>query len=81
MAQDFQAVYEHGVFRPLSRMNLPDHARVVLTLQGSFQGATVQPVLVDNLLGSAIDEPDLIDQVVDSAMNARETYPLRAEEE
>jgi predicted DNA-binding antitoxin AbrB/MazE fold protein len=33
MAQQFEAVYEHGVLRPLQPLQLPEHQHVCLTLE------------------------------------------------
>lgn len=33
MSQEFQAIYEHGVLRPITPLNLPESAEVTGTLQ------------------------------------------------
>ncbi len=35
MIQTFQAIYEHGVLRPLVPLSLPDRAQVEVTIQGN----------------------------------------------
>ena len=37
----------------------------------------VKPAATDELLGLFRDEPELLDQIVEEAMSARETQPLR----
>jgi predicted DNA-binding antitoxin AbrB/MazE fold protein len=37
MTQSIQAIYEHGVFRPLEPVNCTEHERVVLTVSESPQ--------------------------------------------
>ena len=45
MDQPIDAIYDHGVFRPLAPLNLPDQARVKLTVDGPQAGsATHQDV-------------------------------------
>ena len=39
MTQSIQAIYEHGVFRPLEPVHLTEHERVVLTLSEAPQSA------------------------------------------
>ncbi len=33
MSQEFDAIYERGLFRPLQRVDLPEHAKVHLHIQ------------------------------------------------
>lgn len=51
------------------------------TLKAWFQQLIERQIIVaaaeDPLLGMFVDGPDLIDEIVDSAMQTRETYPLR----
>lgn len=51
------------------------------TLEAWLQQLIERQIIVaaaeDPLLGMFVDEPDLIDEIVDSAMQARETHPLR----
>ena len=51
--------------------SLEDLVREIIEQLGSFGGT------VDPLLGMFADEADLVDQVVDSALKAREEHPLR----
>jgi predicted DNA-binding antitoxin AbrB/MazE fold protein len=76
MSQEFQAIYEHGVLRPLSPLDLPEAAKVVVTLRDA-SAATRDPT--DPLIGLMSDDPELVDKVVESAMTARESHPLRAD--
>jgi predicted DNA-binding antitoxin AbrB/MazE fold protein len=76
MSQELPAIYEHGVLRPLTPLDLPESTRVILTLRPTGDGD--KPVApVDPLLGLMADEPELVDQVVEMAMTARESHPLR----
>ena len=74
--QEFHAIYEHGILRPLTPINLPEAAQVkVVVHQGADKAETLGD---DPLMGFMSDEPDLVDAIVDEAMLARETHPLRA---
>ena len=49
MAQQFEAVYEHGVLRPLEPLRLPEHQHVRLTLEdqpahGALAAETAYPL-------------------------------------
>ncbi len=71
MRQEFHAIYENGVLRLTSPLVLPESTEVV----GSFQaisGDELDSIAVDPLLGLMKDEPDLLDQVVNEALTARE---------
>ena len=76
MSQEFHAIYEHGVLRPLTPLNLPESAEVTGTLHEKNGGAARSPA-TDPLLGLMVDEPELLDEVVEAAMVARERHPLR----
>jgi predicted DNA-binding antitoxin AbrB/MazE fold protein len=39
MSQEFDAIYERGVFRPLDRVNLPEQTKVHLQIQEAAEGA------------------------------------------
>jgi hypothetical protein len=63
-----------------------ERARRLAQARGTTIQALVQSLITqldrgevahDPLLGLFADEPDLLDQVVDQAMQARETQPLR----
>jgi len=75
MSQEFHAIYEHGILRPLTPLNLPESAEVTGFVQqtnGSVDGAFTDP-----LMGLMSDEPDLVDAIVEEAMLARESHPFR----
>ena len=40
MSQEFDAIYERGVFRPLDRVNLPEQTKVHLQIQEAAEGGT-----------------------------------------
>ena len=76
MSQEFHAICEHGILRPLSPLNLPESAEVTGSVQqksDAVKGAPDSP-----LLGLMADEPELMDAIVEEAMLARESHPLRA---
>jgi predicted DNA-binding antitoxin AbrB/MazE fold protein len=73
MSQEFHAIYEHGILRPLTPLNLPESAEVAGILH---ETQNVQQI-TDPLLGLMADEPELLDQVIDDAMIAREAHSFR----
>ncbi len=76
MSQEFHAIYEHGVLRPTTPLNLPEAAEVTGFLQ---QSSDLDRAKSENpLLGLMADEPDLVDAILEDAMLARESHPLRA---
>jgi predicted DNA-binding antitoxin AbrB/MazE fold protein len=77
MSQEFRAIYEHGVLRPLTPLSLPESAEVAGILHQE-NGVGERPVSADPLLGLMSDEPELLDEVVEAAMSARESHPFRA---
>lgn len=77
MSQELPAIYEQGVLRPLIPLDLPEATRVIVTLRPAKRVDT-QAAPLDSLLGLMADEPELVDQVVEMAMTARESHPLRA---
>ncbi len=76
MSQEFHAIYEHGVLRPLAPLNLPESAGVTGFVQQTRlpAGATVG----DPVLGLMSDESELIDEIVEEATMSRESQPFRA---
>jgi predicted DNA-binding antitoxin AbrB/MazE fold protein len=75
MSQEFSAIYEHGILRPLKPLNLPESAVVTGFVQQTNEKSVIQPS--DPLKGFMSDEPELIDAIVEEAMTARESHPLR----
>lgn len=80
MNQEIHAIYEHGVLRPLAPLDLPEATEVIVTLRAAG-GAKEPDRPADPLLGLMADEPELLDAVVEAAMSARQTHPLRAAEQ
>ena len=75
MSQEFHAIYEHGILRPLTPLDFPESAEVTGFVQqksGSVEGATDNP-----LLGLMANEPELVDAIIEVAMLARESHPFR----
>jgi len=78
MSQEFHAIYERGILRPLTPLNLPESAEVTGFVQqknGAVEGASDDP-----LMGLMADEPELVDAIVEEAMLARESHPFRTNE-
>jgi predicted DNA-binding antitoxin AbrB/MazE fold protein len=75
MSQEFSAIYEHGVLRPLTPLDLPEAAMVTGIVRQNGEKTVVDSN--DPLKGFMADDPDLIDAIVEEAMLARESHPLR----
>jgi predicted DNA-binding antitoxin AbrB/MazE fold protein len=75
MIHEVHAIYEHGILRPLSALDLPEATEVIVTLR-EVTSAKAPPA--DPILGLMADEPQLLDEVVEAAIVARESHPLRA---
>jgi predicted DNA-binding antitoxin AbrB/MazE fold protein len=76
MSQEFHAIYENGVLRPLTPLDFPESAEVTGFVQQ--KNGTVEGAPDDPLMGLMSDEPELVDAIVEEAMLARESHPLRA---
>jgi predicted DNA-binding antitoxin AbrB/MazE fold protein len=76
MIEEFHAIYEHGVLRPLAPLNFPESAEVTGFVQQKI--GTTRSDSDDPLLGLMSDEPELVDAIVEDAMLARESQPFRA---
>ena len=67
-----EAVYEHGLLRPLTPIaGLSERAHVMVTVEVRENGTNA-----DDCLGMFADEPELLDQIVAEAMESR-NHPLR----
>jgi predicted DNA-binding antitoxin AbrB/MazE fold protein len=75
MSQEFHAIYEHGILRPLTPLNLPESTEVTGFVQQKI--GAVELAADDPLMGLMADEPDLVDTIVEEAMIARESHPFR----
>jgi predicted DNA-binding antitoxin AbrB/MazE fold protein len=75
MSEEFHAIYEHGILRPLAPLNLPELAEVTGFVQQKSRPVDV--AAADPLMGLMSDEPELVDAVVEEAMIARESHPFR----
>ena len=71
-----EAIYENGVLKPTVPLNLADHSEVKGIIQSDV-GGTEATTLQDPLLGLMSDDAELIDEVVEEALVARETHPFR----
>lgn len=76
MTQEFHAIYEHGVLRPLTPLDLPESAEVTGFVQEKNDPTAA--ATDDPLMGFMSDESELVDAIVEEAMLARESHPLRA---
>jgi predicted DNA-binding antitoxin AbrB/MazE fold protein len=74
MSEQINAIYEHGVFRPLTPLDLPESAEVTVIVQSK----TPQPngSSTDPLLGLMADEPEVMDEIVEEAMISRQREAL-----
>jgi predicted DNA-binding antitoxin AbrB/MazE fold protein len=72
MSQELHAIYEHGMLRPLTPLNLPEATEVIVTLREAIPAQETRTP-ADPLLGLMSDEPELLDAVVEEAMLARES--------
>ena len=75
MSQEFSAIYEHGILRPLTPLDLPESALVSGFVQQTNEKSVIESS--DPLKGFMSDESDLVDAIVEEAMLARESHPLR----
>jgi predicted DNA-binding antitoxin AbrB/MazE fold protein len=75
MSQEFHAIYEHGILRPLTPLNLPEAAEVTGFVQQ--KSGSVEAAVDDPLMGLMADEPELVDAIVEEAMIARESHNFR----
>jgi predicted DNA-binding antitoxin AbrB/MazE fold protein len=73
--QEFHAIYENGVLRPLTPLGLPESIEVVATVRVP-EKTSPQPAH-DPILGLMADDAELLDEIVEEAMRARETQPFR----
>jgi predicted DNA-binding antitoxin AbrB/MazE fold protein len=78
MSQEFHAIYEHGVLRPLTPLNLPESAEVTGFVREKSSAAPIESD--DPLMGFMANEAELVDAIVEEAMLARESHPLRAKD-
>ncbi len=74
--QEFHAIYENGVLRPLAPLGLPESTEVVATVRLATQIGEKKPVR-RSTIGLMSDHADLLDEIVEEAMLARETQPWR----
>jgi predicted DNA-binding antitoxin AbrB/MazE fold protein len=77
MSQEFHAIYERGVLRPITPLNLPESAEVTGFVRQTSSSVEAKPA--DPLIGLMADEPELVDAIVEEAMLARETHPFRVD--
>jgi len=76
MTQDFRAIYENGVLRPITPLVLPERAEVVGSLEQ--RADELGSGYSDPLLGLMDQESEVLDQVIEEALSARERHPFRA---
>jgi predicted DNA-binding antitoxin AbrB/MazE fold protein len=74
MSEQFDAIYEHGILRPLTPLNLPEAAEVTVIVQAK----TPQPngSSADPLLGLMADEPEVMGEIIEEAMITRQREAL-----
>ncbi len=76
--QEFHAIYENGVLRPLSPLGLPEATEVVATVR--LPAKHIAQANDDPILGLMADDADLLDEIVEEAMQSRETQTFRTSE-
>ena len=64
------------MLRPLTPLNLPELAEVTGFVQEKNE--TTASGSIDPLLGFMSDDSELVDAILEEAMIARESHPLRA---
>ncbi len=74
--QEFHAIYENGVLRPLEPLGLPESTEVVATVRPASESGD-RKLRPNSIIGIMSDYADELDQVVEEAMRARETQPFR----
>jgi predicted DNA-binding antitoxin AbrB/MazE fold protein len=72
MAQQIEAVFENGVFRPLQPVNLPEHQRVILQVPNTPETEADSPVHAQPTPAAACAEEEFDEAV------AYNPIPLRA---
>ncbi|MDZ4657753.1 MAG: antitoxin family protein [Bythopirellula sp.] len=78
--QEFHAIYENGVLRPLSPLGLPELTEVVATVRPAARSVE-KHLRSRSVIGSMSDYADELDEIVEEAMRARETQPFRSDPE
>jgi predicted DNA-binding antitoxin AbrB/MazE fold protein len=80
--QEFHAIYENGVLRPLTPLGLPESTEVVATVRPASgrEEMNLAQESPDPLLGLLADDSALLDEIVEEAMLSRETQPFRISE-
>jgi predicted DNA-binding antitoxin AbrB/MazE fold protein len=74
--QEFHAIYENGVLRPLTPLGLPEPMEVVATVRPADENGETKPARRSSI-GRMSHCADLLDIVVEEAMRDRETRPWR----
>jgi predicted DNA-binding antitoxin AbrB/MazE fold protein len=77
--QEFHAIYENGVLRPLSPLGLPEATEVVATVRPAVQSSEMKAAR-RSVIGLMSQRADLLDEIVEEAMQARETQPWRIDQ-
>jgi predicted DNA-binding antitoxin AbrB/MazE fold protein len=74
--QEFHAIYENGVLRPLTPLGLPESTEVVATVRPASESdeTKIRPRSIIGMMSNYADE---LDEIVEGAMRDRETQPFR----
>jgi predicted DNA-binding antitoxin AbrB/MazE fold protein len=75
--QEFHAIYENGVLRPLTPLGLPEATEVVASVRPAMENPTSKS-RGSSIIGIMSDYADELDEIVEEAMHARETQPFRS---
>ncbi len=79
MIQHIQAIYDHGVFRPLGPLELGDQTVVSLSIEEvKADGAApaTDKEAARRIIGLLADEPELVDFILETVAERR-SRPLR----
>jgi predicted DNA-binding antitoxin AbrB/MazE fold protein len=74
--QEFHAIYENGVLRPLTPLGLPESTEVVAMVRPVAENGEEESVK-RSIIGIMSDYADELDEIVEEAMRDRETRPFR----
>lgn len=77
--QEFHAIYENGVLRPLTPLGLPEATEVVATVRPAGENGN-RASGRRSTIGLMSDCSDLLDEIVEEAMQDRENRPWRIDQ-
>lgn len=81
MIQQVQAIYDHGVFRPLGPLELSDQSVVSLSIEEvktDVAAPATDKEAARRIIGLLADEPELVDAILETVAERR-SRPLRVQ--